>query len=135
MHDTDRTVPLPASSFPNSCYCEENVWHLAAALAARPLPGWQLFVIFVSNASKSVREGWPCGGGGMQGRSARQEAPLARPCPTLPRAPLPALLPPQVPLWRQRAACSPGAATLWDYHVLVLAAKAGQAALVLDLDT
>lgn len=34
---------------------QENVWHLAAALAARPLPGWQLWVVFISNAAKTVR--------------------------------------------------------------------------------
>lgn len=38
-------------------YAPQNVWHLAAALAARPLPGWQMWVVFISNASKSVRAG------------------------------------------------------------------------------
>lgn len=40
-----------------------------------------------------------------------------------------------VPLWRQRAAASPGVPVVWDYHVFaVLRQGGGQPALVFDLD-
>lgn len=73
-----------------SCYCEENAWQLASPLVARLQAlreaTWQLYVVFISNAHKTVRE--PPLFPGPRGQS-RQVAQLSRlPCPNL-LAPLP----------------------------------------------
>jgi hypothetical protein len=55
--DPDHVLPpaLPADSVYTGCYCEENVYLLAQALGAGRFPIWDVYAIFISNASKTVR--------------------------------------------------------------------------------
>lgn len=68
--DIDKSTsppPLPPNSVYTSCYCEENIYLLAQAFTqlsdadstaddrARPWP-WQIYVVFISNGGKTVRD-------------------------------------------------------------------------------
>ena len=55
-------LPLPSNAVYTSCYCEENIYLLAqtfagaANAAGRASPGpWEIYVVFVSNGGKTVR--------------------------------------------------------------------------------
>lgn len=58
--------PLPPDSVYTSCYCEENIYLLAQAFTLlsdadstadnRGLWPWQIYVVFVSNGGKTVRD-------------------------------------------------------------------------------
>lgn len=79
-------------------WCEENVYRLTAHfLSIKKIANyWQVFVVFISNASKTVR----------------QTTSQARRCN------LTHLW--QVALWHQSAACDPEQAIVWDYHVILI---------------
>ena len=55
-------LPLPSNAVYTSCYCEENIYLLAQTFAgaanaagrASPWP-WEIYVVFVSNGGKTVR--------------------------------------------------------------------------------
>ncbi|KAG6821073.1 hypothetical protein H0H93_007232 [Arthromyces matolae] len=85
------SITMNAPSIPQtpytSCYCEENIYLLAQAflddlVIARE---WEVFVVFISNQSKTV-----------------------------------AYSSPSKALWNQKCAQDPGAAVVWDYHVVLL---------------
>ena len=55
-------LPLPSNAVYTSCYCEENIYLLAQTFAGavnaagRASPGpWEIYVVFVSNGGKTVR--------------------------------------------------------------------------------
>ncbi|XP_050442358.1 protein N-terminal glutamine amidohydrolase [Adelges cooleyi] len=50
------SIPLKSECIYTSCYCEENVWHLAKNIlvANKNVSNWKCYVVFVSNSNKCV---------------------------------------------------------------------------------
>ena len=104
--------PVPLQTPYNSCYCEENIYHLATSFLAMPdfRESWDLSVVFISNATKTA--------------SLISYPPLAVAvsCSSLHRLMVvntPMIYIPQVALWSQRAAGAQGSSIVWDYHVVL----------------
>ena len=122
-----------------SCYCEENIYLLAASFLEIPdfRNSWDLSVVFISNRTKTASDlSLPSAPGGCGGvlfiRSLMVE--------TLNDVT-------QVALWGQRAARAEGIPIVWDYHVVLVLRPVpgegdvddgqtiGTGSLIYDLDT
>jgi hypothetical protein len=97
--------PVPPHVSYTSCYCEENIYLLAASFLQIPdfRESWDLSVVFISNHTKTVSGPLlPCR---MVG--AIQFITLKHNCPL------------QVALWSQQAASEEQIPVVWDYHVVL----------------
>ncbi|KAJ8457430.1 hypothetical protein ONZ51_g11537 [Trametes cubensis] len=131
--------PLPPDSIYTSCYCEENIYLLAqtftqlsesnATERRGPWP-WQIFVVFISNGGKTVRNftlpsSEPQSVCDVMPPAPRHQESGHCQCHTYPgggaRPHLEASLAPQVALWNQKAARdSDTGVVVWDYHVVLV---------------
>jgi len=111
--------PVPPHASYASCYCEENIYLLAASFLGLPdfRESWDLTVVFISNRTKTASNPSP-----LSLSDAAAGAIHAIPIHFSPLATSDDLKPlsTQVALWSQQAAREERLPIVWDYHVVLV---------------